>query len=541
MCGICGIFVLDGRPLLGEAVIRKMTATLRHRGPDDEGVYVGPGIGLGHRRLSIIDVSGGHQPIGNEDGSIWVLLNGQIYNYPELRRELSRCGHRFSTSSDTESIVHLYEEVGEKCFAQLRGMFAVAIWDARQRRLLLARDRAGEKPLFYGITREQLIFGSELKALLASGYLSREIDGQALSDYFSLGYIPAPKTIYRATRKVRPAHYVVASPSGIRETCYWKLPFQVVEHRSEKEWCERILSGLEEATRIQLMSEVPLGAFLSGGVDSSAVVAMMCRATPEVTTCSIGFLEDEFDESRFARRIATSFKTRHFERIVRPNALEVLETLVWHYDEPFADPSAVPTYYVSKAARETVTVVLGGDGGDENFAGYERYYFDLLENLLRRWLPLPLRSHILGPLGQIYPILAGFPRIFRAKYRLQSLALDPLAGYFNSISLFRPDEKARLLSPDFRTSLGDYNSMSVLEEHYSSADTDDPLSRIQYVDMKTYLPDDILVKVDRASMAVGLEVRAPLLDHKFMEMVASIPSSLKLAGAESKYIFKKAL
>src|SRR6266566_1204208 len=530
MCGICGIFVLDGRPLLGEAVIRKMTATLRHRGPDDEGVYVGPGIGLGHRRLSIIDVSGGHQPIGNEDGSIWVLLNGEIYNHPELRRELSLRGHRFSTSSDTESIVHLYEEVGEACFARLRGMFAVAIWDSRQRRLLLARDRAGEKPLFYGTSGEHFVFGSELKALLASGRLSREIDGQALSDYFSLGYVPAPKTIYRAARKVRPAHYLVVSQSGIRETCYWKLSLQDTEHRSEQEWCERILSSLEEATRIQLMSEVPLGAFLSGGVDSSAVVAMMCLGNQAVTTCSIGFSEDEFDESRFASRIAASFKTRHFERIVRPSALEVLETLVWHYDEPFADSSAVPTYYLSKAARETVTVALGGDGGDENFAGYERYYFDLLENRLRRWLPSPLRSRIFGRLGQIYPTLAGCPRIFRAKYRLQSLALDPLAGYFNSISLFRPDEKAQLLAPDFRASLGDYDSISVMAEHYAQADTHDPLSRIQYVDMKTYLPDDILVKVDRASMAVGLEVRAPLLDHKFMEMVASIPSSLKLVG-----------
>lgn len=542
MCGICGIFALNGQPPVNGQVIRRMTSTLQHRGPDDEGIYLAPGIGLGHRRLSIIDINGGHQPICNEDGSVWVLLNGEIYNHAELRQELVRRGHRFSANSDTESIVHLYEELGEGCFARLRGMFAIAIWDKKQRRLFLARDRMGEKPLFYGHAGPYFIFGSELKALLAFSKLPRDIDGQALSDYFSLGYVPAPKTIYRAARKVRPAHYLVISESGVeRETCYWKLSFQAVEHRSEQQWCERILAGLEEATRIQMMSDVPLGAFLSGGVDSSAVVAMMCRATAAVTTCSIAFSEKKFDESQFARSIGEKFNSRHVERTVRPKALEVLETLAWHYDEPFADSSAVPTYYLSKAARETVTVALGGDGGDENFAGYERYRFDVLENHLRAWVPARLRRQLFGQLGQIYPPLAHLPRVFRAKYRLQSLALDPLAGYFNSMSLFRPEEKAQLLSHDFRDSLNGYDSISVMAEHYADAGTDDPLSRIQYVDMKTYLPDDILVKVDRASMAVGLEVRAPLLDHKFVEMVATIPSSLKMVRGEGKYIFKRAL
>ena len=542
MCGICGVFILDGQPPVADAVIRRMTSTLRHRGPDDEGVYVAPGVGLGHSRLSIIDVRGGRQPISNEDGTIWVLLNGEIYNHLELRQELSQRGHRFSSSSDTESIVHLYEEVGEECFARLRGMFAIAIWDARRHRLLLARDRMGEKPLFYAAVGPSFIFGSELKALLAFDGFSRETDGQALSDYFSFGYVPSPKTIYRNARKVRPAHYLVISRSGVeRDNCYWKLSLQHTENRSRQEWCERIVCGLEEATRIQMMSEVPLGAFLSGGVDSSAVVAMMCRASRDVTTCSIGFSESEFDESSHARSIAAKFKTRHIERTVRPQALEVLETLAWHYDEPFADSSAVPTYYLSKAARETVTVALGGDGGDENFAGYERYYFDSLENRMRRWVPASLRRSIFGQLGNIYPPLSRFPRIFRAKYRFQSLALDPLAGYFNSMSLFRPEEKAELLAPEFLDSLHDYDSISVMADHYADAETDDLLSRIQYVDMKTYLPDDILVKVDRASMAVGLEVRAPLLDHKFVELVATIPSSLKLVGREGKYIFKKAL
>ncbi len=515
---------------------------LRHRGPDDEGLYIAAGIGLAHRRLSIIDVAGGHQPISNEDGSVRVLLNGEIYNYPELRCELAKRGHRFSTCSDTESIVHLYEESGEHCFARLRGMFAIAIWDGRRHRLLLARDRLGKKPLFYGAVDDRLVFGSELKALLALTDFPRDIDRQALSDYFSLGYIPAPKTIYKAARKVRPAHYLIVSPSDIRETCYWKLSFRTDDNCSEGEWCERILAGLEEATRIRLMSDVPLGAFLSGGVDSSAVVAMMSRtATGQIRTCSVGFAEDEFNEAEFARKVATKFQTQHFECTVRPEAMEILEKLAWHYDEPFADSSAVPTYYVSKAAKETVTVALGGDGGDENFAGYDRYYLEVLETRLRRWLPARLRASMFGPLGQIYPNLAWAPRIFRAKYRLQSLARDPLGGYFNSMSIFRPDEKKELLSPDFQAGLGNYDPISVLEEHYTSADTDDPLSRIQYVDIKTYLPDDILVKVDRASMAVALEVRAPLLDHKFMEMVSSIPSSLKLAGTGGKYILKKAL
>jgi asparagine synthase (glutamine-hydrolysing) len=542
MCGICGIFVLDGESPVNEASIRRMTATLRHRGPDDEGLYVAPGVGLGHRRLSIIDVAGGHQPISNEDGTIWVLLNGEIYNYSELRAELLRRNHRFSTFSDTESIVHLYEDLGEECFARLRGMFAIAIWDARQRRLLLARDRVGKKPLFYGTAGERFVFGSELKALLTAGDFSHDVDGQALSDYFSLGYVPAPKSIYRAARKVRPAHYLVVSRSGTRESCYWKLSFRADTDCPKEEWCERILASLEEATRIRLMSEVPLGAFLSGGVDSSAVVAMMSRAgTEQITTCSIGFAEDEFSEAEFARRLAVQFHTRHFERTVRPEAMDILEKLAWHFDEPFADSSAVPTYYVCQAAKETVTVALGGDGGDESFAGYDRYYLDVLENRLRGWLPRVVRASIFGPLGQVYPHLPNAARIFRAKYRFQSLAQDPLSGYFNSISIFRPDEKSQLLSPDFRASLGDYDSISVLAEHYRSADTDDPLSRIQYVDIKTYLPDDILVKVDRASMAVALEVRAPLLDHKFMEVAASIPSSMKLVGNTGKYIFKKAL
>ncbi len=513
-----------------------------HRGPDDGGVFVGPGIGLGHRRLSIIDLAGGHQPMSNEDDTVWVLLNGEIYNYPELRAELLQRGHKFKTKSDTEAIVHLYEDYAEGCFAKLRGMFSIAIWDSRERKLVLARDRVGKKPLFYAADRNRVLFGSELKALLAGDSLARDMDDQALSDYFSFGYIPAPKTIYRSVRKVMPGHYLVASAAGVRETRYWDLSFSKVEEHSEEEWGERLRHELCEATRIRLMSDVPLGAFLSGGIDSSAVVAMMSHLMKrDVTTCSIGFEEEKYNEAKYARHVSRLFHTDHHEEVVQPNAIEIVDKLAWHYDEPFADSSAIPTYYVSKIARSQVTVALGGDGGDESLAGYRRYKLDYYENRLRNHVPATLRRNVFGPLGRLYPALAWAPRVFRAKATFQSLSRSPLEGYFNSVSYFRPDDKARLFSSDFRTRLGGYDSIDVFRSYYDRADTDDPLSKIQYLDIKTYLPDDILTKVDRASMAVSLEVRAPMLDHKFMECIASIPSNLKLRNGTGKYILKKAL
>ncbi len=540
MCGITGIFEFQRKEEISRDLVHRMNETIVHRGPDDEGIYVGPGIGLGFRRLSIIDLAGGHQPISNEDGRIWVMLNGEIYNYPELRKDLESRGHRFATRSDTETIVHLYEEYGAQCFSRLRGMFAVVLWDSRKEKLLLARDRVGKKPLFYFADNRRILFGSELKAILAADSLPRVLDHQALSDYFSLGYIPAPKTIYRAIRKVLPGHYLEASASGIRETSYWELSFGNVENRSEEEWCELLRHELCEATRVRLMSDVPLGAFLSGGLDSSSVVAMMSHLMKRpVTTCSIGFEEQEYNEANFARQVAQQFHTDHHEEVVRPNALEILNKLVWHYDEPFADSSAIPTYYVSRAARRHVTVALGGDGGDESFAGYRRYVFDQWENRLRRFVPQLFRRAVFGPLGRWYPALAWAPRIFRAKATLQSLSRSPLEGYFNSISIFRPQEKSRLFTADFHQTLAGYDSIEVLRYHYDRAGTDDLLSRIQYVDIKTYLPDDILVKVDRASMAVSLEVRAPLVDHCLMERAAAIPSPLKLNGRTGKLIFKK--
>jgi asparagine synthase (glutamine-hydrolysing) len=544
MCGISGLFEYRRKEELPRDVIHRMNESIKHRGPDDEGIFVDGGVGLGHRRLSIIDVAGGHQPLCNEDETVWVLLNGEIYNFQELHQELVSLNHRFRTRSDTEAIVHLYEEYGEECFARLRGMFAIAIWDSRNRKLLLARDRIGEKPLFYSADSHRIVFGSELKALLASELISKEIDPLALSDYFSYGYISSPKSIYKSVRKLRPGHFLVAAQNGVRECPYWDISFspERIESRSVTDWSEAIRHQLCDSTRAQLMSDVPLGAFLSGGVDSSSIVAMMSHLMDRpVTTCSIGFPNKEFDESDYARQIARKFNTDHFEEIVAPSALEIMPKLVWHYDEPFADSSAIPTYYVSRVARQRVTVALGGDGGDENFGGYRRYRFDLFENSLRNAVPGWIRTAICGPLGRIYPGLAWAPRVFRAKATLQSLARNPLEGYFNSVSIFRPDEKRRLLSHDFQRSIDGYDSVDVFKHHYDRVDSQDPLTKIQYVDMKTYLPDDIFTKVDRAAMAVSLEVRAPLVDHRLMELVARIPSNLKIRRGEGKFILKEAM
>jgi asparagine synthase (glutamine-hydrolysing) len=519
-----------------------MTDTLVHRGPDDEGFYTSREVGLGHRRLSIIDLSTGHQPIANEDETVWVVFNGEIYNYLELRNDLESRGHIFQTGSDTEAIVHLYEEQGEACFQFLRGMFAIAIWDERKKNLLLARDRVGKKPLFYYHDGAQLVFGSEIKAILQVPGISRDVDLEALSDYFSFLYVPAPKSIFKGIRKILPGHYLVVSRKGVRETKYWDISFVETDDLTEERWCERLLETLQEAVRLRLMSEVPLGAFLSGGVDSSAVVAMMQSATEgPVITSSIGFDEKEFNELPYARTVASEFRTDHHEQIVRPDAVAIVEKLAWHYDEPFADSSAVPTYYVSKTAREHVTVALSGDGGDENFAGYRRYYFDQRENWVRNWLPTGIRRPVFGALASLYPKADWAPQIFRGKATFQNLARCPVEAYFRSVSGCQPELKLSLLHPDIKSQLRSYDSVDILRDYYDKADTNDLLSRVQYVDIKTYLADDILAKVDRASMANSLEVRAPILDHKFMELAARIPTSLKLRGMEGKYIFKKAL
>jgi asparagine synthase (glutamine-hydrolysing) len=540
MCGICGIFEPDRLTPIDCATLKAMADTIVHRGPDDEGFYSSPGIGLAFRRLSIIDLGGGHQPLSNEDGTVWITFNGEIYNFKDLNQRFL-ASHHFRTRSDTETIVHLYEELGEACFAELRGMFGLALWDGRRKRLLLARDRIGKKPLFYSWDGRRLVFGSEIKALWPAGGISKEMDLEAFSDYFSFQYVPSPKTIYRNVRKLQPGHYLVVEGSSLREIPYWDIRFDPAEQRSEEQWCESFLDEYRTAVKSRLMSDVPLGAFLSGGVDSSSVVALMNEFQPPVTTCSIGFTEEAYDEAGDARNFAKTLGANHHEQIVKPRAVDLLPKLAWHYDEPFADSSAIPTYYVSQEARRHVTVALSGDGGDENFAGYRRYKLTHREQQLRSCLPGGIRRAVFGPLGQIYPKLGWAPRPLRAKSTFQSLARDHIEGYFYGVSCCPPALKGRLFSADVLKRLNGYDSVEVLRAHYDRAQTRDPLSRIQYVDMKTYLVDDILVKVDRASMANSLEVRCPLLDHKLMELIARMPSGLKLHNGHGKYIFKKAL
>ena len=542
MCGIAGIVTQGRLADVERELLKRMTRTLHHRGPDGEGYYFDEHAGLGHRRLSIIDLDAGKQPMSNEDETVWVTFNGEIYNYLDLRKDLIAKGHKFKTESDTEVIVHLYEEVGERFSEQLRGMFAIGLWDKKARRLILTRDRIGKKPLYYSFIGNAVYFASEMKSLLHVPGFNRDIDLEALSDYFSLLYVPAPKAIFKSVRKVKPAHYLVIDASGVRETCYWDLSFEDPEEKTEKQWCEEFLSAYEEAVRLRLRSDVPLGAFLSGGVDSSSVVALMHKINGNrVTTCSVGFDEKAFDESAVAAAFAASLGTDHHEERVRPDALAVLDKLVWHYDEPYADSSAVPTYYVSQAARRHVTVALSGDGGDENFAGYRRYFHDCLEDRARSFMPDAIRRPVFGMLGQVYPKLDWAPRFLRAQATFRALSRRGVEGYFYSVSAVKPEIKRTILSGDLQSSLKSYDSLTLFEDYYNRPKSADHLSRLQYLDIKTYLVDDILVKVDRASMANSLEVRSPLLDHVLMELIARMPSSLKLKGKTGKYIFKKAL
>lgn len=557
MCGITGIINKNGEAVDRE-LLKKMADVLAHRGPDDEGFYInspespvespkwkhsrGKGnAGLGHRRLSIIDLSSGHQPMQNEDDNIWISFNGEIYNFIDLKKELTDKGHVFRTNSDTEAIVHAYEEWGEDCVKHLRGMFAFAIWDETAQTLFLARDRLGIKPLYYYSDQSKFIFGSEIKSILQHPDVKREIQPEALYDYLCFLYVPAPGSIFKEIYKLLPGHTLTVKEGKITDKEYWDLNFAENTRLSEKEWCEKIIEKLRESIDIRLISEVPLGAFLSGGVDSSAVVALMSSLkTDPVQTSSIGFGEQKFNELPYAREIVKTYNTDHHEMVVSPDAAGILEELTWYFDEPFSDSSAIPTYYVSQVARQKVTVALSGDGGDENFAGYRRYYFDRLENQLRAIFPAGFRHNAIGALARIYPKADWLPQIFRAKTLLTNLSLDPVEGYYNSMSWFQAFKKD-ILSSDMRKRLSGYHPISHYHEYYDNLQFSDPLSKIQYLDVKTYLVDDILTKVDRASMAHALEVRVPVLDHEFMELVATIPSGLKLKGKNGKHIFKKAL
>jgi asparagine synthase (glutamine-hydrolysing) len=543
MCGIAGIVHTDpGHPVSPE-LLRRMTTAMTHRGPDCDGFHFGRGAGMGHRRLSIIDLNTGDQPIFNEDRTVAVILNGEIYNYQELRAELAAKGHRFTTQSDTEAIVHGYEEHGPEWVARLRGMFTIALWDDRHRRLLLARDRAGKKPLYYTHDAERLAYSSELKGLLQDSGLKRIVAPEALHDYLSFGCVPAPATILQGVHQIPPAHYLVWERGQVRLTEYWDVPRDGHRERTEAQALEEFAAVFTDAVRVRLISDVPLGAFLSGGVDSTAVVETMARLSDRpVRTTAVGFAEKRWSELPHARAVAEALHTDHHEVLVEARAAEVLPRLAWHLDEPFADSSALPTYYVAKAARERVTVALSGDGGDEIFAGYQRRYgLNRWEARLRRLLPGWARAGVLGPLGRVYPKADWLPRPLRAKYFLQNLGTSFERAYFSDLSLLRPADKTALLHPELRATLGGHDSFTGFARHFDRVRHLDPLSQLLYVDFKNWLVNDILVKVDRMSMAVSLEVRAPLLDHKVVEFAASLAPEWKYRGRVSKYLLKRHL
>jgi asparagine synthase (glutamine-hydrolysing) len=545
MCGIAGVFDWRDHSQIDRDLLARATRVLAHRGPDGEGFFYGPGIGLGHRRLAIIDVAGGDQPIFNEDGTVCVVFNGEIYNFPPLMAELSGLGHRFRTRSDTEVIVHAWEEWGEACLDHFNGQFAFALWDARTETLFLARDRLGEKPLYYSFLADgRLLFASELKSLSLFPEIDRRLDPQAIEEFFAFGYVPDPHSIYRGVRKLPPAHYLLMrrGEPPQQPLAYWDVRFLDDVAVRPGEVAEELILRLREAVRLRMIADVPLGAFLSGGADSSGVVAMMARLQPEpVRTFSIAFGARGWDESAYAAAIAERYCTDHQVREVKPDSFDLVDRLVDIYDEPFGDASAMPTFRVSAMAREHVTVALSGDGGDEVFAGYRRYRWQCIEERVRRSLPPGIRRPVFGVLGRLYPKFDQLPRPLRAKATFQELARDPVDAYFSSVSVCGDALRQRLFSPALRRELAGYSAVEVLRRHMAGSGSEHALSQVQYADLKTYLPGDILTKVDRASMANSLEVRVPLLDHTLVEWAARLPPALKLSGRDGKYVLKKAL
>ncbi len=545
MCGITGIFDTRGKREIDRAVLHRMNESQFHRGPDEGGLHVEPGIGLGHRRLSIIDLSTGQQPLYNEDQSVCVVFNGEIYNYQELIPELQALGHVFHTRSDTEVIVHAWESWGENCVERFRGMFAFALWDRNRETLFLARDRLGVKPLFYALLDDgQFLFGSELKSLLANGGLKRDIDPCAVEEYFALGYVAEPRAIFKQARKLPPACTLLlrrGQPVG-KPREYWDVRFTLDNPISDADARAELTHRLAESIKLRMISEVPLGAFLSGGVDSSAVVAIMAGLSKApVNTCSIGFSDPAFNESEFAKMVADRYRTNHHLDMVESDDFDLIDILARLYDEPYADSSAIPTYRVCQLARRHVTVALSGDGGDESFGGYRRYRLHLMEDKMRSALPLGLRRPLFGALGKLYPKADWAPRVFRAKTTFEGMARNSVEAYFHSVSILRTPMRQRLFSAQFKATLGNYDALQVFANHAAKADTHDPLALIQYLDLKTYLIGDINTKVDRASMAHSLEVREPLMDHKLVEWLASLPSTQKIRGQEGKYLLKQAM
>lgn len=540
MCGIGGIVYLDQSRPVDQEELRRMCGTMLHRGPDDEGCVIDHHVGLAMRRLNVIDLITGRQPISNEDGRIWIVFNGEIYNFRELRRQLEQQGHKFATSSDTETIVHLYEEHGTDCVKQLNGMFAFAIWDNTKHTLLLARDRLGVKPLYYFLDNQRLIFGSELKAILACDNIPRQIDLEALDSYLTCEYVPTPLSIFQGIKKLPAAHTLVLSKDKVVIDRYWDLTFTRTLDR-ENDLSERLYELLEDCVRIRLTSDVPLGAFLSGGVDSSAIVCIMSEIMGRpVKTLSIGFDDPSYNELKYARLIAHQFNTDHHEWIIRPNIVDLVYNLIKYLDEPFADVSVFPTYLVSKLAREHVTVALSGDGGDELFAGYEWYVAEKIASYYRH-LPDAVRNNLVSFFDWVPPSGRKKGLINRLKRFIEGAALPESLEHFRW-SIFATEESKELLyNEDLKRSVVHFNSYRRLSDRLHSNGNTDSLWRQQVADIRTYLADDIMVKVDRMSMANSLEARSPFLDYRLVEFATSLPAHLKLNGLQTKYLLKRCM
>lgn len=541
MCGIVGKLHFDHSKSVSPQLIHAMCGTIVHRGPDDEGVYTDGPIGLGMRRLSIIDLAGGQQPIANEDSTVWVVFNGEIYNYRELRSTLEIKGHYFSTNSDTEVIVHLYEEFREDFAQHLRGMFAIALWDKPRETLILVRDRLGKKPLYYAEHNGRLVFGSELKTLLVDD-IPREVDSQALHEFLSYNYIPGPRTIFRVAKKLQPGHRLVARRGHIAISSYWQ-PEPLLESGNRTQplahYVEQLSELLKESVRYRLISDVPLGVFLSGGVDSSTLVTVMREvSSSNIKSFSIGFEDDSFNELPYAREVAQHFGTDHYDLVVKPDALDLLPKLVRAFDEPFADSSAIPMYYLSELARRHVTVALGGDGGDELFAGYETYTAYKMAELYH-YLPQSLQTFLPRLIAKLPVSHAKVSFDYKAKRFMQSALLPPERRHYAWKEVFSDEMKDQLYTGPTNSALQD--PFQVFAREFGSCQNHPMLSRLQYVDQRVYLPDDILVKVDRMSMAHSLEVRAPLLDHKLVEFALTIPPEFQLKGLKKKYLLKRAM
>jgi asparagine synthase (glutamine-hydrolysing) len=539
MCGFAGKFTGSAHAPVDRHLLTAMADSLAHRGPDADGFYAGEGIGLAHRRLSIVDVASGQQPLSNEDGTVWVAFNGEIYNFAALRAELEPLGHHFRTHSDTEVIVHAYEQWGESCVEHFRGMFAFAVWDARAHRLLLARDRVGIKPVYYArVANGALVFGSEIKAVLEDPDVDRAWSPEALDAYLTLLYVPSPATIYRHVHKLPAGHVLVAERGSVRVTRYWDLEFTGDgDPAREHEYLDELDALLTESVRMRLISEVPLGAFLSGGIDSTAVVAYMAKTSDSpVLASSVGFADRAFNELDKARHIADHLGCRLATKVIAPRIEELLPRLAWHLDEPFADSSAVPTYYVSAAARERVTVALSGDGGDELWAGYPWHRVEWWESRVRARLG-STGCQIASRLGHLLPLATKGARSLRHLGLSPEQACARKYGY----QQFDDARKGELYSDGFAAATRDADPYASFRAAYAACQSPDPLDRVMYVDVKTYLADDILTKVDKMSMAVSLEARVPLLDHKLLEFAARVPSSLKFNHGTSKYLLRKVL